>query len=416
MESFDGLWFDHEDKDTQTSTEQCNCEKECSNFLAPFTSTYTRQQLNKFREGGLINSDNEIRLLRRLHAIYLTNGLNSLSSGFVSLDSSRPWICYWITHALYLLESEPEFMYTRIIATLEKMQVFTGGFGGGPHQLPHTAPNYAAILTLCTIGKVEGYSIINRENMYRFFMSVKDPCGGFRMHHDGEIDTRGTYTVLAIARILNILTPQLTEGVTEYLLSCQTYEGGFGGEPYNEAHGGYNFCALAALLILGCGNSCRLDAQENWLLHRQMKFEGGFQGRTNKLVDSCYSFWQGAALAVLNIIRAGGDDLYDMKLYMSHKEQQTQTQSQQVDGRTLPLSEYTTPSSTSAGKKSSAPTTSDIHDTQGEDTVVELTESDRQTEVQDDNGELQFNQRALQRYILHCGQTFDGSGGGMRGE
>lgn len=274
MDSFDGLWFDHEGRDTQTSAEQCDCEKECSNFLAPFSTTYSTAQLKKFREGGLINDENEIRLIRRLHAIYLTNGLSNLSAGFVSLDSSRPWICYWITHALYLLESEPEFMYPRIIGTLQKMQAATGGFGGGPQQLPHTAPNYAAVLTLCTIGRPDGFSVIHRENMYRFFMSVKDPSGGFRMHHDGEIDTRGTYTVLAIARILNILTPQLTEGVTEYLLSCQTYEGGFGGEPFNEAHGGYNFCALAALLILGQGERCRLDAQEHWLLNRQMKLEG----------------------------------------------------------------------------------------------------------------------------------------------
>ena len=43
----------------------------------------------------------------------------------------------------------------------------------------------------------------------------------------------------------------MAEGVGEYLLSCQTYEGGFGGEPGNEAHGGYNFCTLAGLLILG---------------------------------------------------------------------------------------------------------------------------------------------------------------------
>ena len=41
------------------------------------------------------------------------------------------------------------------------------------------------------------------------------------------------------------------EGIGAYLLSCQTYEGGFGGEPGNEAHGGYNFCTLAGLLILG---------------------------------------------------------------------------------------------------------------------------------------------------------------------
>ena len=47
------------------------------------------------------------------------------------------------------------------------------------------------------------------------------------------------------------LGSELIEGVAEFLLSCQTYEGGFGGEPGNEAHGGYNFCAIAALLILG---------------------------------------------------------------------------------------------------------------------------------------------------------------------
>ena len=30
-----------------------------------------------------------------------------------------------------------------------------------------------------------------------------------------------------------------------------------------------------------------------------MRSEGGFQGRTHKLVDGCYSFWQGAVPALL---------------------------------------------------------------------------------------------------------------------
>jgi protein farnesyltransferase subunit beta len=70
------------------------------------------------------------------------------------------------------------------------------------------------------------------------------------MHDNGEIDVRGTYTVVAIAKLTNILTPELMEGVAQFTASCQTYEGGFGGEPGNEAHGGYSFCALAALQIL----------------------------------------------------------------------------------------------------------------------------------------------------------------------
>ena len=52
------------------------------------------------------------------------------------------------------------------------------------------------------------------------------------MHDDGEVDTRGTYTVLAVARLLNMLTPELVNGVAEYLISCQTYEGVCGDDHY----------------------------------------------------------------------------------------------------------------------------------------------------------------------------------------
>lgn len=31
----------------------------------------------------------------------------------------------------------------------------------------------------------------------------------------------------------------------------------------------------------------------------QASFEGGFAGRTNKLVDGCYAYWQGAILPLL---------------------------------------------------------------------------------------------------------------------
>jgi len=46
------------------------------------------------------------------------------------------------------------------------------------------------------------------------------------------------------------------------LIRCQTYEGGFGGEPGNEAHGGYAFCAFAALVILGRHYDADMDALE----------------------------------------------------------------------------------------------------------------------------------------------------------
>ena len=37
-------------------------------------------------------------------------------------------------------------------------------------------------------------------------------------------------------------------------------------------------------------------------MNKQTRFEGGFQGRTNKLVDSCYSFWQAGQFPIIHSI------------------------------------------------------------------------------------------------------------------
>ena len=56
--------------------------------------------------------------------------------------------------------------------------------------------------------------------------------------------------------------------------------------------GGYAFCAVAALALLGEAHRLDRFMLERWLAERQLPLEGGFAGRTNKLVDGCYTFWQ----------------------------------------------------------------------------------------------------------------------------
>jgi hypothetical protein len=46
----------------------------------------------------------ETILRRRNHVEYLLKALDGLSAGFVGLDASKPWMCYWILHALDLLQ------------------------------------------------------------------------------------------------------------------------------------------------------------------------------------------------------------------------------------------------------------------------------------------------------------------------
>ncbi len=45
---------------------------------------------------------------------------------------------------------------------------------------------------------------------------------------------------------------------------AQTYEGGLGGEPGNEAHGGYTFCGLAAMSLIGREHELDVPALVRW--------------------------------------------------------------------------------------------------------------------------------------------------------
>ena len=118
-------------------------------------------------------------------------------------------------------------------------------------------------------------------------------------HENGESDLRALYSAMIISDILDILDNEITEGVVENIKKCQTFEGGLGPEPFSEAHGGYSFCGIGALVILNKLEEINVDNFIRWLVNKQMSVEGGFQGRTNKLVDSCYSLWQGGVFNML---------------------------------------------------------------------------------------------------------------------
>jgi protein farnesyltransferase subunit beta len=192
-----------------------------------------------------------------------------------------------------------------------------------------------------------------RKKMYNFFMSLKQPDGSFLVAHHSEVDVRyvyisslspattqrkwihfsGIYCLLVTATLLDIVTPELVEGTAGFVASCQTYEGGFSSasQPYyapasspgappvllesprpplGEAHGGYTFCSLASWVILQPFLSSSSSPSEpkinkksllRWLAQMQgAPIElGGFKGRTNKLVDGCYSWWVGGSFTLL---------------------------------------------------------------------------------------------------------------------
>ncbi|GMH43211.1 hypothetical protein BSKO_11133 [Bryopsis sp. KO-2023] len=248
-----------------------------------------------------------LTLLRDVHVRYLSKNLGPLPSGYLSLDASRTWLVFWIVHSLALLDAPlpPKPSRTAIIEFLDRCQHPTGGFGGGPHQLPHLASTYAAVASLVTLGGSDALGIVRRKDMFEFLKRMcVDPSkgGGLTVHDGGEVDVRGCYTAMATAHLLGLDKAEIAErcGMVAFIKRCQSHEGGLGGEPGNEAHGGYAFCGVGALALLGKVDVLDLPKLLHWLVNMQGPMEGGFKGRCNKLVDGCYSYWQGATFPIIH--------------------------------------------------------------------------------------------------------------------
>lgn len=250
---------------------------------------------NKEQASHLLNRKEHTEVLKSC----LTRKIPPEFEHFVPVQT---WCVYWITHSLSLLGQEKFFGKIRddVIKFMSECCHPAGGYGGGPGQIGHLATSYAAVNALITVSGEKALDSIDRVGLIKFLHDVKQPDGSFAMHIDGETDSRATYCALVILKLLNIHDEILLEDVATWILSCQTYEGGFGSVPGSEAHGGYTFCCVASLCLLNQLRSANLSSLLRWLTRKQLETEGGFCGRSNKLVDSCYSFWQGAIFPMIH--------------------------------------------------------------------------------------------------------------------
>ncbi|KAJ8502466.1 hypothetical protein ONZ45_g11727 [Pleurotus djamor] len=308
-------------------------------FPTPTASTQheTESILRKHIPDPSLPSAQKPKLERTAHLQFIARNLiQGFPERYTSQDASQPWLMFWTLQGLSLLQVglDPGNKQ-RAIDTILSWQHPDGGFGGGPGQSPHLLPTYAAVCALAIAGKPGdkgGWDQIDRQKMYQFFMSLKQPDGSFLVAHHAEVDVRGIYCLLVTATLLDILTPELVQGTASFIASLQTYEGGFSSasQPYyssdtpspesllssprpplGEAHGGYTFCALAAWVMLrpfiaSSSSAPQINTKSllRWLVNMQGSAVeiGGFKGRTNKLVDGCYSWWVGGAFALLEVL------------------------------------------------------------------------------------------------------------------
>ncbi|GLT73645.1 hypothetical protein SLA2020_454880 [Shorea laevis] len=269
---------------------------------------------------------------RDRHVAYLDMMYNVLPHHYQTQEINRLTLAYFTISGLHLLQASDRVDSDKVAgwvlsflarpgskAELKNGQ-FYGFHGSRTSQFPpdengvlshngsHLASTYCAIAILKTVGF--NLSNIDSELILTSMRNLQQPDGSFMPIHVGaETDLRFVYCAAAICFVLGDWSGMDREKAKDYILQCQSYDGGFGLTPGSESHGGGTYCAVASLRLMGFIEDEHLSKSASssvinmplllsWCLQRQAA-DGGFQGRANKPSDTCYAFWVGAVLRIL---------------------------------------------------------------------------------------------------------------------
>ncbi|XP_023342195.1 geranylgeranyl transferase type-1 subunit beta [Eurytemora carolleeae] len=259
-------------------------------------------------------------LLIDKHAKFLLRTLKILPGSSGSADNQRITIAFFavsgldVLGRLNLLEDMREDIITWVynnLINIDTDKKSRCGFRGSStlklepgyspthiHDFAHIPMTYTALAILVILG--DDLSRIDRENIAKGISVLQLPDGSFKdAAEGGENDMRFLYCAAAISSLIDLRTGVDVDRATKYISESISYEGGIGQGPWLEAHGGSTYCAVAALSLLDSLDrlpQSKIAGLKRWCVNRQIS---GFQGRPNKAEDTCYTFWLGAALKIL---------------------------------------------------------------------------------------------------------------------
>ncbi|KKK13724.1 Rab geranylgeranyltransferase, beta subunit [Aspergillus ochraceoroseus] len=224
------------------------------------------------------------------------------------LDSRKDELEYWLTEhlrlngvywgltALHLLGCPEGLPRDEAINFVLSCQRENGGFGAAPGHDAHMLYTVSAVQILVTLDAVDELDKRGRG----VIAGLQDPqTGCFTGDEWGELDTRFLYGALNALSLLRLLHLVDVEKAVSYVQRCENLDGGYGICPGAESHAGQVFTCVGALTIAGRTDLINKDRLGAWLSARQVE-KGGLNGRPEKLEDSCYSWWVGASLAMID--------------------------------------------------------------------------------------------------------------------
>ncbi|KAK3096764.1 hypothetical protein FSP39_003019 [Pinctada imbricata] len=275
--------------------------------------------------------------LKAKHVKFFERCLHVLPSRYSSLDTNRMTIAYFALSGLDMLgaldkldnqrKDIVEWIYSlQLLPDSTESNLCQCGFRGSTtlgssfdsekaRQFPipldsgHIAMTYTALASLVILG--DDLSRVNKKAIMAGLKSLQQEDGSYCCVPEGsENDMRFVYCAAVVCSILSDWSGMDIPKAVHFIRNSQSYEGGIGQGLYLEAHGGSTFCAIAALVLMDklteAFNQTQLKRLKQWCLNRQ---QTGFQGRPNKPTDTCYSFWIGATLKLLDVYNLSNKEM-----------------------------------------------------------------------------------------------------------
>jgi len=253
--------------------------------------------------------------------------LEVVPSAYEQLDTSRLTLLFFALSGLDVLGCVDEItpdLRKNLITWIYSLQIraekdvparhsgFRGSFtcasthaaiGEGQHHLydmGHLAMTYTGLA--CLLILQDDLSRVDRAGVLAGVQACQLDDGSFCAHPgSSENDMRFVYCAIAICYMLQDFRSIDETKVLRFIEQSWNYDGGFAQCPGLESHGGSTYCAVASIHMLNRSSQFLSGRKlENLLRWCVLKQQDGFHGRPSKPDDSCYTFWLGATLKLLD--------------------------------------------------------------------------------------------------------------------
>ena len=98
---------------------------------------------------------------------------------------------------------------------------------------------------------------------------LQDPVTGSFSSRLMEIDMRFIYCACVISHLLNDWSGIDVDAASNFIISCQSYDGSLAFDDGLEGHGGSTFVGVAALILMNRLHLLNIDALLRWLIFNQ---------------------------------------------------------------------------------------------------------------------------------------------------